>query len=138
MVGWGQHLHQRSRLLGTVLVWLLAGVEIGACYTPPQLIQPLDVSRYCGEPDPSWLDPSRGPILTMLCGFEGEDTFACSDTRLVQVGLGSQAYADDWLCEATPGYAPLFARHHPIVDECLSPEDAAELFGVVLCLREEE
>jgi hypothetical protein len=36
------------------------------------------------------------------------------------------------------GYRSLIARDHPIVDECLSPEEAAEVFGVTLCLREEE
>jgi hypothetical protein len=88
-----------------------------------------------------WLEVYGGSesSFTVLCGVETQTPMGCADTRVVRVPT---EFAGDFMnhfsCELLNGYSPLYARHHPIVDECLSPEEAAEVFGVTLCLREEE
>ena len=126
----------RSHGLGLFVPSVMLG--LCSCASEEWRDQPPELEHFCAD---SWVEFYEGfeSSFTVLCGVETQTPMGCADTRVVRVPtVFASRFMNDFSCELRNGYAPLYARHHPIVDECLSPEEAGELFGVNLCLREEE
>ena len=133
------HRRPIARSAALASLAMIAAPALCSCGPRVGFLDPLEVYPWCGREDTGYdPEPIEEPSVTVLCGFEWDTPIGCSDTRVLQVSLRDMDRARIGGCEAVRGYRSLIARHHPIVDECLSPEEAAEVFGVTLCLREEE
>jgi hypothetical protein len=76
----------------------------------------------------------REPCVTVACAIDPADSQPCE--RFLVGTLGTMQL------DGLPGPCPtedhqiVVLRDHPVVDECLPPEQTAGLFGVYICERQ--
>jgi hypothetical protein len=97
----------------------------------------LSVGDICVHADPPLSDDNPF-VVTIMCGVEGSTGLDCADTRQVKLDVSNPSIGYGESCGSRTGFTLTVLRHHPIVDECLPDEQAAEIFGVHLCLRDRE
>jgi hypothetical protein len=82
-----------------------------------------------------WAPLEGEPAVHILCGVQTNENIGCGDTVVVRRSVRLAAHLHSNPCLIADGFEMQALRHHPLVDECLPPAEAAEIFGVTLCVR---